>query len=100
MATSKLHLAASLAWLPPLGWSWEPQAACQSLGLSYWVGADDMPAGSTVMLRDRREKLNDWMPVLVVGLVVVCVTAFLLLEQKFRQPKREGQKSNRTRRPF
>jgi hypothetical protein len=44
--------------------------------------------------------MTDWMPVLFVGLVVVCVTAFLLLEQKFRTPKREGQKSNRRRRPF
>ena len=29
----------------------------------------------------RREgKLNDWMPVLIVGLFVVCVTAFLLMK--------------------
>jgi hypothetical protein len=41
--------------------------------------------------------MTDWVPVLVMGLVVVCVTAFLLLDPKFR---REGQKSNRTRRPF
>jgi hypothetical protein len=45
-------------------------------------------------------KMTDWVPVLVMGLVVVCVTAFLLLEPKFRQPKREGEKSNRTRRPL
>jgi hypothetical protein len=45
-------------------------------------------------------KMTDWVPVLVMGLVVVCVTAFLLLEPKFRQPKSEDQKSNRTRRPF
>jgi hypothetical protein len=45
-------------------------------------------------------KMTDWVPVLVMGLVVVCVTAFLLLEQKFRTPKRERQKSDRTRRPF
>jgi hypothetical protein len=44
--------------------------------------------------------MTDWVPVLLMGLVVVSVTAFLLLEQKFRTPKREGQKSNRTRRPF
>ena len=44
--------------------------------------------------------MTDWVPVLVMGLVVVCVTAFLLLEPKFRQPKREGEKSNRTRRPL
>ena len=44
--------------------------------------------------------MTDWVPVLVMGLVVVCVTAFLLLEPKFRLPKREDQKSNRTRRPF
>jgi len=38
---------------------------------------------------DRREgKLNDWMPVLIVGLFVVCVTAFLLLDPKSRKPKR------------
>ena len=44
--------------------------------------------------------MTHWMPVLVVGLVVVGVTGYLLLEPKFRQPNREGQKSNRTRRPF
>ena len=44
--------------------------------------------------------MTDWVPVLVMGLVVVCVTAFLLLEQKFRTSKREGEKSNRTRRPL
>jgi len=38
--------------------------------------------------------MTDWVPVLVMGLVVVCVTAFLLLEQKFRTPKRERQKSD------
>jgi hypothetical protein len=37
----------------------------------------------------RREgKLTDWVPVLVVALVVVCVTAYLLLDPKFRAPKR------------
>ena len=41
--------------------------------------------------------MTHWVPVLVVGLVVVCVTGYLLLEQKFRTP---NQKSNRTRRPF
>jgi len=41
--------------------------------------------------------MTDWVPVLVVGLVVVCVTAFLLLDPQYR---RERQKSNRTRRPF
>src|SRR5215510_8878159 len=49
----------------------------------------------------RREgKMTHWMPVLVVGLVVGCVTGYLLLEPKFRQPNREGQKPNRSRRPF
>jgi len=32
--------------------------------------------------------MNDWVPVLIMALVVVCVTAFLLLDLKFRQPKR------------
>jgi hypothetical protein len=32
--------------------------------------------------------MNDWVPVLIVALVVVCVTAYLLLDPKFRQPKR------------
>ena len=41
-----------------------------------------------------------WVPVLVVGLVVGGVTAYLLLEPKFRTPKHTGQKSNRTPRPF
>jgi len=40
--------------------------------------------------------MTHWVPVLVVGVVVGCVTGYLLLEQKFRHP---NQKSNR-RRPF
>ena len=32
--------------------------------------------------------MADWMAVLIVALVVVCVTAYLLLDPKFRQPKR------------
>jgi hypothetical protein len=32
--------------------------------------------------------MTDWVPVLIVALVVVCVTAYLLLDPKFRQPKR------------
>jgi hypothetical protein len=32
--------------------------------------------------------MNDWVAVLIVALVVVCVTAYLLLDPKFRQPKR------------
>ena len=37
----------------------------------------------------RREgKLSDWVPVLIVALVVVCVTAYLSLDPKFRPPKR------------
>ena len=36
----------------------------------------------------REGKLNDWVPVLIVALVVVCVTTYLLLDPKFRQPKR------------
>jgi hypothetical protein len=39
-------------------------------------------------LPDGRGKLTDWVPVLVVALVVVCVTAYLLLDPKFRAPKR------------
>jgi hypothetical protein len=30
--------------------------------------------------------MNDWVPVLIMALVVVC--SFLLLDLKFRQPKR------------
>jgi Ni,Fe-hydrogenase I cytochrome b subunit len=44
--------------------------------------------------------MTHWVPVLFVGVVVVCVTGYLLLEPKFRQSNREGQKSNRARRPF
>jgi len=44
--------------------------------------------------------MTHWVPVLVVGLVVGSVTAYLLLEPKFRPPNGEGKKSNRTRRPF
>jgi hypothetical protein len=32
--------------------------------------------------------MNDWVPVLIVALVVVCVTAYLLLDPKFRRSKR------------
>ena len=32
--------------------------------------------------------MADWMAVLIVALVVVCVTAYLLLDPKFRRPKR------------
>jgi hypothetical protein len=32
--------------------------------------------------------MTDWVPVLIVALVVVCVTAYLLLDPKSRQPKR------------
>jgi len=49
------------------------------------------------LLLDHGGNMTHWVPVLVVGLVVGCVTGYLLLEQKFRTP---GQKSNRTRRPF
>jgi hypothetical protein len=42
--------------------------------------------------------MTHWVPVLVVGLVVGSVTAYLLLEPKFRPPN--GKKSNRPRRPF
>jgi hypothetical protein len=43
---------------------------------------------STVMLKDGG-KLNDWVPVLIVALVVVCVTAFLLLDPKSRTPRKD-----------
>jgi len=33
--------------------------------------------------------LNDWAPVLIVALVVVCVTAYLLLDPKFRTPRND-----------
>jgi len=49
------------------------------------------------LLLEHGGNMTHWVPVLVVGLVVVCVTGYLLLEQKFRTP---NQKSNRTRRPF
>jgi hypothetical protein len=32
--------------------------------------------------------MTDWVPVLIVALIVVCVTAYLLLDPKFRAPKR------------
>ena len=32
--------------------------------------------------------MNDWVPVLIVALVVVCVTAFLLLDPKSRTPRK------------
>jgi hypothetical protein len=33
--------------------------------------------------------MNDWVPVLMVALVVVCVTAYLLLDPKFRTPRKD-----------
>jgi hypothetical protein len=33
--------------------------------------------------------MADWMPVLIMALVVVCVTAYLLLEPKFRPPRED-----------
>jgi hypothetical protein len=36
----------------------------------------------------RREgEMTDWVLVLIVALIVVCATAYLLLDPKFRQPK-------------
>jgi hypothetical protein len=32
--------------------------------------------------------MTDWVPVLIVALIVVWATAYLLLDPKFRQPKR------------
>jgi hypothetical protein len=31
--------------------------------------------------------MSDWVPVLIVALIVVCVTAYLLLDPKFRARK-------------
>jgi len=33
--------------------------------------------------------MNDWVPVLIVALVVVCVTAYLLLDPQFRTPRKD-----------
>jgi len=51
---------------------------------------------SPFLLLEHGGNMTHWVPVLVVGVVVGCVTGYLLLEQKFRHP---NQKSNR-RRPF
>jgi hypothetical protein len=32
--------------------------------------------------------MADWVPVLVIALVVVCVTAYLLLDPKLRPPRK------------
>ena len=32
--------------------------------------------------------MTDWVPVLIVALIVVCATAYLLLDPKSRRPKR------------
>jgi len=32
--------------------------------------------------------MTDWVLVLIVALIVVCATAYLLLDPKFHQPKR------------
>jgi hypothetical protein len=33
--------------------------------------------------------MADWMPVLVMAVVVVCVTAYLLLDPKLRPPRKD-----------
>jgi hypothetical protein len=33
--------------------------------------------------------MTDWTPVLIIGLVVFCVTAYLLLDPKFRPPRKD-----------
>ena len=38
------------------------------------------------MERQTEGKMTDWAPVLIMALVVVCVTAYLLLDPKFRPP--------------
>jgi hypothetical protein len=32
--------------------------------------------------------MNDWVPVIIMALVVFCVTAYLLFDAKFRAPRR------------
>jgi hypothetical protein len=32
--------------------------------------------------------MTDWMPVLILALVVVCVTAYLLFDPKLRPPRK------------
>jgi hypothetical protein len=41
------------------------------------------------MLQDCQTEgeMTDWVLVLIVALIVVCATAYLLLDPKFRQPK-------------
>jgi hypothetical protein len=34
-------------------------------------------------------EMIDWVPVLIMALVVVCVTAYLLLEPKLRPPRED-----------
>jgi hypothetical protein len=45
----------------------------------------------TVLFRETEMegKMTDWTPVLIIGLVVVCVTAYLLLDPKFRPPRKD-----------
>ena len=33
--------------------------------------------------------MSDWVPVLIMALVVVCVTAYLLLDPKLRPPSKD-----------
>lgn len=33
--------------------------------------------------------MADWTAVLIVALIVVCATAYLLLDQKFRPPRKD-----------
>jgi len=43
--------------------------------------------------------MNDWMPVLIVALVVVCVTAFLLLDPKIPYTKNRPLGADRFHQP-
>jgi hypothetical protein len=41
------------------------------------------------MLQNQEAKLSDWMPVIILALVVVCVAAFLLTDPKIRTPRKD-----------
>jgi len=42
----------------------------------------------TVLFRDGGE-MSNWVPVSIVAFVVVCVTTYLLLDPKFRRPRKD-----------
>ena len=63
-------------------WRWSPWPPAR-LGARLWG------LGLLKLNRQTVGEMIDWVPVLVVGLVVVCVTAYLFLDPKFRTSRKD-----------